>query len=114
MLSYLNKKMNDNREFDSDRAVRFSNEFKRALALVDDNLDRPFRPRGVINSAVLEAVMICILENDKITGEELVNRYAKLIETPEFMKNVTGGTTDTAVLTSRISTAKDILENVKA
>jgi Protein of unknown function DUF262 len=114
MLSYLNKNMKDNREFDSERAKRFTQNFERATSLVDKNLVRPFRPRGVINSAVLEAVMICILENDEITGEELAGRYEKLVNTPEFMKNVTGGTTDTLMLTSRISTAKGIFENGKA
>jgi uncharacterized protein with ParB-like and HNH nuclease domain len=113
MLRYLNFKMNENRDFDSDRAIRFSKEFLRAVRLVNDNLDRPFRPRGVINSAVLEAVMVCILENDKITGQELAERYTKLVETPEFMKTVTGGTTDTLQLTTRISTAKGILENAE-
>lgn len=113
MLSYLNKSMKDNKEFDSDRAKRFSQNFKRATALIDKNLDRPFRPRGVINSAVLEAVMICILENNAITGEELMHRYKILIDTPDFMKTVTGGTTDTLMLTSRISIAKGILENAK-
>lgn len=114
MLRYLNLKMNENREFNSDRAIRFSKEFLRAVELVNHSLDRPFRPRGVINSAVLEAVMICIIENDKITGQELAERYAQLVEMPEFMKTVTGGTTDTLQLTTRISTAKGVLENVEA
>lgn len=113
MLRYLNLKMNENRDFKSDRAIKFSAEFLRAVKLVNDNLDRPFRPRGVINSAVLEAVMICIIENDKITGQELAERYTKLVETPDFMKTVTGGTTDTLQLTTRISIAKGILENAE-
>ena len=113
MLRYLNLSMNENREFDSDRALRFSIEFERTVALIDDNLVRPFRPRGVINSAVLEAVMVCILENSKITGPELVSRYDKLIEMPDFLKTVTGGTTDTSQLILRIQTAKSVLENAE-
>jgi Protein of unknown function DUF262 len=113
MLTYLNLSMNANREFVSERAHRFSTEFERAAKLVRECLHRPFRPRGVINSAVLEAVMICILENTEITGDELTARYATLVETPDFMRNVTGGTTDTSVLISRISTAKSILENAQ-
>ena len=113
MLRYLNLQMNLNREFDSERAARFSSEFVRAVKLIDENLVRPFRPKGVINSAVLEAVMICILENGQITGSDLKSRYAKLLELEDFTKNVTGGTTDTSVLISRITTAKGILENAK-
>jgi Protein of unknown function DUF262 len=114
MLQYLNLKMNENRNFDSDRAIRFSKEFVRATKLVCDNLERPFRPRGVINSAVLEAVMVCVLENDKITDNKLIDGYQKLIQIPEFMKTVTGGTTDTQQLILRISTAKGVFENAKA
>ena len=111
MLRYLNVQMNQNREFDSERALRFSSAFERATLLVDKSLRRPFRPKGLINSAVLEAVMICVLENDQISGSELQERYTALVETADFMKNVTGGTTDTGVLISRINTAKGILED---
>lgn len=113
MLRYLNLQMDNNRNFDSERAIRFSKEFLRSTYLIAKNLDRPFRPRGVINSAVLEAVMICILENDSITGEKLAKGYEKLVQDLDFMRTVTGGTTDTLQLTSRISTAKGIFENAK-
>lgn len=109
MLRHLNRFMSENRLFDTERAQRFETSFKRTVKLVDAALNRPFRPKGVINSAVLEAVMICVLENVNITIEELQKGYDALFLDDEFTTNITGGTTDTLVLTKRIETSKKYL-----
>jgi hypothetical protein len=77
--------------------------------LVDETFDRPFRPKRVLNAAVLEAVMISVLESEGISKEQLAERYGKLLENEDFSKNITGGTTDTMVLTKRIEICKAIL-----
>ncbi|CAN7659893.1 DUF262 domain-containing protein [Bosea sp. LjRoot237] len=106
MLTYLNNFMNTNRSFESTKAVEFKRQFPVAVKFVNNNLVRPFRPKGVINSAVLEAVMICVLENPTITVAKLKSGYTSLLQDGEFQNNVTGGTTDTAVLQNRIRRAK--------
>lgn len=112
MLRYLNKQMDENREFDSARAITFSKRFPKAVALVAENLLRPFRPRGVINSALLEGVMIALLEDSSIDGAKLKVKYPSIIKDPTVLKLITGGTTDTLIVRDRIKRVKEILANV--
>lgn len=109
MLSHLNKFMKANRDFASPEAERFSNEFLRSCELVDESLEKPFRPRGVINSAVLEAVMITLLEDPSIDKERLKSGYKSLLANKEFLEKITGGTTDTLMVQRRIEICKQIM-----
>ncbi len=111
MLRYLNRMMDEDRDFSSDRATRFAKEFPRAVDTVNNCLKKPFRPRGVINSAVLEAVMIAIIENPDIDMDKLEERYEALIRDPNFLGFITGGTTDTLILRTRIAIASRKLVN---
>lgn len=111
MLRYLNKFMDQNRKFDSANAVAFAERFEIVAKLINENLDKPFRPKRVLNSAVLEAVMITLMENHNITVEQLKANYTALFEDADFTENTTGGTTDTIVLQKRIEVAKRILSN---
>lgn len=111
MLQYLNSFMDANRNFASASAELFEKRFEASVELVDTVLDRPFRPRRVLNAAVLEAVMVSILEDPSLSAEELETNYPTLLEDESFKLKITGGTTDTTVLRSRIETAKTILKN---
>ncbi len=111
MLRYLNTQMDNNRQFDSERAAAFEINFLRAIQLVGKSLDKPFRPKGVLNSAVLEAVMVSVLELEDLTPEKLASSYPKLFDQKEFSDNITGGTTDTTVLTKRIEVCKAFLSD---
>lgn len=109
MLHHLNRSMSENRTFDSERANDFQNQFARVTELVNETLVKPFRPKGVINTAVLEAVIIALMEDDDIDNEQLEKNYPALMKNREFLQTITGGTTDTAVLHTRILKAKEIL-----
>jgi hypothetical protein len=111
MLKYLNDFMNRNRSFNSKNATDFTVRFSESVSLVFKWVDKPFRPRRVLNVAVLEAVMITLLEDESITGAQLAANYPILLKDPEFAANIIGGTTDTTVLLSRIRAAKRILGN---
>lgn len=111
MLRYLNTQMDQNRQFDSDEAADFEVNFLRAIKLVDKTLEKPFRPKRVLNSAVMEAVMISVLEIEDLTQEQLATNYPKLFDIEDFSDNITGGTTDTTVLTKRIEVCKATLQN---
>lgn len=111
MLGYLNKQMNENREFSTDRAKRFKKRFPRVVKLVADTIQRPFRPRSVINSAMLEGVMVALLEDDSITPAQLAERYTKLQKDKSFEQVLRGATTDTLTVKERIKLAKGILGN---
>lgn len=109
MLSHLNKFMKKNRDFESDIAQEFSAHFPRVTKLVRQHIEKPFRPRGVINSAVLEAVMITLLEDPSIEGPRLSHGYEKLLDNSDFLDRITGGTTDTLMVQRRIEICKQIL-----
>ncbi len=111
MLGFLNSQMDANREFSSEKASRFKARFFAVAEMVNSTLRRPFRPKGVINAAVLEAVMVTLLENENISSEELNSRYPRLFEDRDFSENISGGTTDTSVLKNRLEAAARILTN---
>ncbi len=109
MLGYLNRTMAANRDFSSEKAGRFRDRFPDVTALINDNLERPFRPKRVVNSAMLEAVMVVLLENPEIDGDQLVKNYPKLISDRLFLDFASGATTDTSILKGRIARASQIL-----
>lgn len=111
MLHYLNVAMDANRDFSSDRAHRFKKRFIEAVDIINQALHKPFRPRGLINAATLEAVMISVIEDQNITADILNNRYNILISDPTFTSLTIGSTTDTLILRSRIDIAKRLLSN---
>ena len=111
MLRFLNSGMQSNREFDSDRAARFEGEFVRVTELVNNSLEKPFRPRRVINAAALEAVMVALMEDDEIDEDAITQNYDLLMADEAFLQTITGGTTDTNVLRTRIGRAKELLAN---
>lgn len=113
MLRYLNKQMSSHRDFSSDRASRFKKRFPEVVNLVADNLTRPFRPRNVINAAMLEGVMTALLEDKSITSSQLKTRYAKLAADQSFDKYLRGSTTDTLIVKERIKHAKKVLSDAK-
>ena len=109
MLRFLNNAMNKERSFNSNHATTFWDDFPRSVDLVNEALVRPFRPRGVINAAVLEAVMISVLEAKKLSAKQLKERYLILLNNKSFTQSITGATTDTLVLKHRLTKAREIL-----
>jgi uncharacterized protein with ParB-like and HNH nuclease domain len=113
MLRYLNTQMKDNKEFNSERANRFSNRFPEVVKVICATVQNPFRPRKVINVALLEGVVLALLEDSSINAKRLRVGYEAL-EKDEIMTNlVRGPTTDTLILQKRIRRAKEILGNAQ-
>lgn len=114
MLQHLNRQMDDNREFNSARAIEFKTRFPLVVSLVYHNLTRPFRPRSVINSAMLEGVMVALLENETVTASQLKNAYTALFSDPTFEKYLRGATTDTIMVRERIRRAKKVISDAQS
>ncbi len=110
MLKYLNDQMEINRAFDSVRSTEFVKAFQRAAHSVNEVLDRPFRPRGVINAAMLEAVMIALMEHPNLSEAQISKAYDSL-NSPDFARYLHGATTDTNTVRDRIKFAKSAFEN---
>lgn len=113
MLKFLNNGMAEEKTYNSARALEFHKRFKEVSKQVERCLDRPFRPKGVINAAVLESVMVALLENPDISDENLKENYPKLLSDNEYNSVIRGSTTDTAFLKRRIEIAVEILKNGK-
>ena len=111
MLQYLNHFMSKNRNFESCRARMFKKRFPQTVDLVNDAIDKPFRPRKVLNASVLEAVMVTLLEHSSITSSQLKSRYPLLFQDKEFVNCISESTTNTLVLKKRLQLAKAILSN---
>jgi uncharacterized protein with ParB-like and HNH nuclease domain len=113
MLGYLNRQMQDNRDFSDDRAKRFKRRFKSAVELLCDTVPKPFRPRGVINVAMLDCVMIALLEDESIEADRLKAGYEAIASDAELKRYTGGATTDTQMVRERIRRAKGILRDVE-
>ncbi len=110
MKEFLNKSMKENREFNSFLSLEFESEFPRAVDVVVEALgSRPFRPKGVINSAILEAVMLVVLENRHLAVGALKEKYDQLLSHEPFLMRIRGGTTDTNMVRERKKVAEEIL-----
>lgn len=109
MLHFLNGSMKANSDFSSERAIEFKVRFTYAINLVDYSIAKPFRPKGVLNTATLEAVIVALMELPDMPPEKLGVRYADLISNDEFESLTKGPTTDTNILKGRISLARQML-----
>jgi len=108
MKDFLSKEMSRNRNFDSDRAKEFSEAFTQATEIIVKVLERPFRPRGLLNAATLEAVMVTLLEQGadaKISQDA----YDRLLANENFKAAITSNTSSVFSVTSRKSVANKIL-----
>lgn len=110
MKEYLNKQMAKNSRFNAADAEEFTRRFPEAVKVVVDALgNKPFRPKRVINAAVLESVMLTILENPGITSEHLKERYQILMADIGFQAVIRGPTTDTKMVKDRLGIAAGML-----
>ena len=110
MKEYLNKQMQKHCRFDTADAEEFTRRFPEAIKVVVDALgDKPFRPKRVINAAVLESVMVTVLENPDITAELLAVRYPVLMADAGFQAVIRGATTDTKMVKDRLGIAAGML-----
>lgn len=109
MLRHLNTFMSSSRNWDKKTLLRFEDQFLRVAKLIATSLVKPFRPRHVINAAVLEAVFIALMEEEDIGAKKVKRNYPKLITDENFLAYASGTTTDTSILQGRIKIAKTAL-----
>lgn len=108
MKDFLSKEMSKNRAFDSDRSKEFSKAFGSAVEAVVRALEKPFRPRGLLNAATLEAVMVSLMEqgSDVILSKD---SYDTLLGDQEFKAMITSNTSNIDSVKSRKAIADKIL-----
>lgn len=108
MKDFLSSEMSKNRAFDSERAKEFIDSFLSATRAVTKVLEKPFRPRGLLNAATLEAVMVSLMEQG-LGAEFTKDSYDALLRDQEFKDAITSNTSDVDSVTSRKVIADRIL-----
>lgn len=108
MKDFLSREMANNRIFDSERAAKFPGAFRRAAKFANEALDKPFRPRGLLNAATLEAVMGVLMECPEETPFTN-DTYDALIRDPGFVEAFTSNTTSRGQVLSRRHITKGLL-----
>lgn len=109
MLGFLNKTMREEREFDSAKATTFNARFPDVIKFVADNIEKPFRPRNVVNLAVLDSILVTLLENPSFLNRNFIDNYNTLLNNKDFINSTSTSTADVAVLQLRFETAKEYL-----
>ncbi|MEL6688155.1 MAG: DUF262 domain-containing protein, partial [Pseudomonadota bacterium] len=87
MKDFLSKEMAKNRNLDTERSKRFSEAFIHAVDAVVNALDKPFRPRGLLNAATLEAVMVSLMEQAQPVSLSK-DSYEALLEDEGFQERI--------------------------
>lgn len=108
MKDFLSREMAKNRSFESERAMRFSKSFKDACKIVVDTIEKPFRPRGLLNAATMEAVMVAIMEQG-VDVDFLSEAYDLLLKDTDFLEMITSNTSNIENVKSRQAIAGKIL-----
>lgn len=107
MVGFLNENMSEERNFNSGRAVRFKERLPHVFKSIAENIDRPFRPRSVMNIAVMDSIMVALLENPNFSVEKLKQNYDDLLKDPGFISNTSISTADVVVLHERFRLARE-------
>lgn len=108
MKDFLSKEMAKNRDFKSARAKRFSEAFLASTKIANEALSRPFRPRGLLNAATLEAVMGALMEHS--SGKAFQSKkYNNLFKDQNFITAITSNTTSPDNVKSRRAIAEKVL-----
>lgn len=109
MLGFLNKTMQEEKLFQSQKAITFRNLFPKVIEFVANSIDRPFRPRNVVNLAVLDSILVTLLENPSYLNEAFTDNYYDLLKDDTFINSTSTSTADVAVLHLRFIKAQEFL-----
>ena len=118
MKGFLNDFMGHNRCLEYHSADVLTNLFDNAIDVIFQALgSSAFKPRGVLNAAVYDAVMVGIatrLEGGPISNfTEVLNQYKELLKDAEFERAYTSQTADPEKVRYRISSSIEAFADVE-
>ncbi|ANI85178.2 DUF262 domain-containing protein [Kosakonia oryzae] len=111
MIRFLNNTMQEERTFNSHKATVFKERFPQAIKFIIEKLERPFRPRNVVNLAVLDSILVTLLENPQFMNDKFEEKYFSLVGDQRFINNSSISTADVSVLHERFHLAKELLQD---
>ncbi len=110
MKEFLNISMEKNKNGNTDKVNNFVNNFKIATKIIAEKLGaKPFHVRGPLNTSALDSVFCTIIENISKVPDDLGSRYKLLLANTDFKNSTFYGTSDSSVLKTRFTVAKNIL-----
>jgi hypothetical protein len=110
MKEYLTNSMRLNVRFNSVKATRFEKLFPKACETVVKILgSKPFHVRGPLNTSVLDATMVAVLENGRVVPSDFEKRYKELIHDEAFEQRTRTSTTDTITVRARMKDGKKLV-----
>ncbi|WP_375553999.1 DUF262 domain-containing protein [Roseovarius mucosus] len=108
MKDFLSRQMAENRPFTSVRAKSFKKAFSVAVKNVVEKIEKPFRPRGLLNAATLEAVLVSMMEHGSMSAIT-VDNYEKLLASKDFKAATLSNTSSVENVVSRKDIADKLL-----
>ncbi|MGH8553002.1 MAG: hypothetical protein ACRERS_06875, partial [Methylococcales bacterium] len=110
MKDFLSKFMKKNRDASPDVLQASRVLFERTCKSVIQSLsDKPFNIRAGLNAAVFDSVMVAFSNHLGSIPADIRNRYGRLIQDPEFERNIRNSTTNDETVKERFSKAEAIL-----
>lgn len=111
MVRFLNESMSENRDFSSSKAKRFSTRFPVVMNAIAEHIAAPFRPRGVVNMAVMDSIVVALLECLEFDFSKLKSTYDSILTDEDFQRTTAMSTADAVVLKERFHIAKRYVES---
>jgi Protein of unknown function DUF262 len=112
MKEFLNRYMSANRNLQKQSAKVLTAVFERTVLTISRALgDRAFRPKSVVNAAVLDSIMVgvasALAAKDSISDERLKAAYDTLLSNQKYLEVTQKSTADEENVRQRISLAKE-------
>lgn len=107
MLRFLNNSMSANKNFDSERAKEFTARFEAVSKFVSENYEKPFRPFGILNAAMLEAIYVTLMEMSILPQpQKFIAKHDVMAKDEDFLSYIRSGTSGIQLVENRIAFAK--------
>lgn len=113
MIGFLNNFMDENRDLDEGVAAKFRKQFVSTIDKVYEAIgDVSFKPRGMMNVAVFDSVMVALHKHLNAEPNSLSAAYFELIKDTEYIRLCTEGTSDKINVHGRIKMATEKFDEI--
>jgi hypothetical protein len=110
MKDFLSNYMNNMTNADAGSLAKRRDLFQGTVNAVYSFLGaRPFHIHTGLNAAVYDSVFVAFASNLNRIPSDIKKRFSRLIRHPKYLKCVTAGTTDEAIIPERMKIAKKLL-----
>lgn len=109
MVNFLNNAMKNNKSFNTKKCYDFQNNFPLVVEFLARELGKSFRPRGVLNLAVMDSVMVTLLTDIKYLNGSFKANYDELMLDEDYIVATSISTADAINVKARFKLASEYL-----